>query len=69
MLTDKGRVIKPKLGSGDMCDAFIAEIKEVVRSVRTGTPSKLLAGDLACDAVVLCQKQTQSVQRGRAVKV
>ena len=34
-----------------------------------GEPSALLAGQLANDAVVLCQKQTQSVQRGRAVKV
>ena len=41
-------------------------MKEVVRAVSSGTPSKLLAGDLACDAV---EKQTQSVQRGRAVKV
>ncbi len=69
VLTDKGHVQKPKLGGGDPCDSFVDEIKEVVRSVRTETPSKLLAGELACDAVVLCQKQTQSVQRGRAVKV
>jgi len=69
VLTDKGKVVRPKLGSGDMCDAFVDEIKEVVRAVRTQTPSKLLAGKLACDAVVLCQKQTLSVQRGRPVKI
>lgn len=70
VLTDKGEVIRPKLPAGDPAEiAFPPEIAEVVRAVRTGTPSKLLAGDLACDAVVLCQKQTQSVQRGRAVKV
>jgi len=69
VLTDKGRVSRPKLGSGDPCDAFVAEIKEVVRSLASGTRSKLLAGGLACDALVMCQKQTQSVQRGRSVRV
>ena len=69
VLTDTGRVVRPKLGSGDPCDAFVAELKEVVRAIRTGTPSTLLAGRLASDAVLLCQKQTQSVQRGRVVKV
>jgi len=69
VLNDKGKVQRPKLGSGDPCDAFVDELKEVVRTVRTNEPSALLAGQLANDAVVLCQKQTQSVQRGRAVKV
>jgi len=69
VLTDKGRVVRPKLGSGDMCDAFVAELKEVVRAISTGTPSPLLAGQLASDALLLCQKQTQSLARGRAVKV
>jgi hypothetical protein len=62
-------VKQPKLGSGDPVDAFAAEIKEVIRAVRTDTPSPVLNGELACDAVVLCQKQTQSVVHGRSVKV
>ena len=66
VLTDDGKVQRPKLRGGD---AFADELKEVIRSVRSNTPSKLLAGELACDAVVLCQKQTESVRRGRAVKV
>jgi len=69
LLSEKGRVLRPKLGSGDPVDAFVAELKEVVRAVRTNVPSPLLAGELARDAVVLCQKQTQSVRLGRAVKV
>jgi len=69
VLTDRGRVLHPKLGSGDPVDAFTAEIKEVVRCVRGNTPSQLLDGRLARDAVLLCRKQTQSVQRGRAVRV
>jgi len=69
LLDAKGKAKHPKLGSGDPCDAFIAEIKEIVRALRTDTLSPLLAGQLACDALVLCQKQTQSVQRGKTVKV
>lgn len=66
VLTDDGKVQRPKLRGGD---AFVDELKEATGCVRSGTPSALLAGELACDAVVLCQKQTQSVQRGRPVKV
>ncbi len=69
VLTDNNRVQRPKLGSGDMCDAFVAEIKDVIRAVSSNTPSPLLAGELACDAVILCQKQTQAVMHGRTVKV
>ncbi len=69
LLGDKGRVFRPKLGSGDPINAFAAEIKEAVRAVRTNTPSPLLDGELARDAILLCQKQTQSAIRGRVVKV
>jgi predicted dehydrogenase len=66
VLSDDGKVRRPKLRGGD---AFVDEIREVIRAVRSNTPSKLLAGELARDAVVLCQRETQSVQRGRPVKV
>ena len=51
MLLDNGKVLRPKLGGGDPIDAFVAELSEVVRAVRTNTPSPLLAGELARDAV------------------
>jgi predicted dehydrogenase len=69
VLLDNGKAIRPKLGSPDPTVAFIAEMAEIVRSVKTNTPSALLDGELARDAVVLCQKQTESIVRGRAVKV
>ena len=69
VLTHQGRVLRPKLGSGDPIDGFVAELNEMVRAVRTNTPSPLLHGELARDAIVLCQKQTQSVRTGRTVKV
>jgi predicted dehydrogenase len=69
VLLPGNRVLRPKLGSGDPTEAFAAELGEVVRAVRSNSVSPLLAGELARDAVVLCQKQTESVRRGRTVKV
>ncbi len=69
VLTDGGRASRPKLGSADPVDAFVSELKEVVRSVRADEPSPLLAGELARDAVLLCKKQTESLLKNRAVKV
>lgn len=69
VMTNNGRVMQPKLGSGDPVDSFVAEIGEVIKSIRSKTPSDLLDGELARDALVLCHKQTQSAARGRIVKV
>ena len=69
VLSADGKVSRPDLGAGDPIDAFASEVKELVKSVRTGDPSTLLAGDLALDALALCHKQTDSVRKGRLVKV
>ena len=69
LLTGDGRATRPRLGSTDPVDAFVAELKEVVRSVRNEEPSPILAGELARDALMLCKKQTESLATGRAVKV
>ncbi len=69
VMTNAGRVTQPKLGCDDPVDSFAEEIAEVVKSIRTETPSALLDGQLARDALILCHKQTQSAARGRIVKV
>jgi len=70
VLTEDGRVRRPKLAAGDPVDAFVAELKEVVRTVRRGGKSAVLDAQLAHDAILLCQKQTESARhRGRLVKV
>lgn len=69
LVDDRGKVIRPNLGEADAIDAFVGEIKEMAKSVKSNQPSDILGGDLACDAVILCHKQTESVRRGRAVKV
>jgi len=60
----KGQALVPDVGNGDPLLAFEAEIKEVAASLRSGKPSAVLGGDLARDAVILCQKQTDSVKKG-----
>jgi predicted dehydrogenase len=69
VLAEKGKIVRPRMGSGDPVDAFTAELTEATRAVARNTPSPLLASELARDALLLCQKQTQSVLSGRQVKV
>jgi len=69
LLTSDGRASRPKLGSADPVDAFTAELKEVVRAIRAGEPSPLLAGELARDALLMCKKQTESLRKNRTVKL
>jgi predicted dehydrogenase len=69
VLKDNGRVSRPKFTPGDEIDDFAAELTEAVRSVRTKTPSALLDGELARDALILGHRQTQSIARRRTVNV
>jgi predicted dehydrogenase len=65
---NKGNAERPALGDGDPLMAFEAELKEVLKCFKAGRASPILAGDLARDAVVLCNKQTQSMKSGKSVK-
>ena len=69
VVTSGGKVLRPNLGDGNPIAAFVAEIKEVASSIRSGRTSALLSAELARDAILLCHKQTESVKKGRAVKV
>lgn len=66
VLTSRGKVECPKLRE---VDAFAAELTDAAKAVRSNRPSELLAGDLALDALTLCQKETESAQKGRVVKL
>ena len=69
VLDHRGKVVRPKLAAGDDIDPFKEEIGEVLRAIRTGKPSPLLGGDLARDALVLCQRQTESAVKKRRAAV
>lgn len=63
------KVTRPKLSGGDPVLGFVAEIKEVVRSITSGDVSSLLSAELARDALTLCYRQTEAVRTGRIVRV
>jgi predicted dehydrogenase len=69
VLAEDGKVERPELGSGDPMDAFVLEISAVVDAINSGQPAEFLMGDLARDAITICQKQTESVQTGRRVEL
>ena len=69
ILTEDGKVKRPKIPTTDPVDDFAAELAEVVRTIKTGEPSKFLDGQLARDALVLAHRQVESVKKRRAVKV
>jgi predicted dehydrogenase len=68
VLTEDGKSKQPKLkGSTEATAAFTAELQAAVESVKSGQAHELLRADLARDALVLCQKECQSVLSGTAV--
>jgi len=69
VLDSEGNVVRPDLGPADMLAAFPIELEEAVGCVQTGTPSKLLDGALARDALILGHKQTQSIVQRKTVEI
>ncbi len=70
VLTEDGKARQPKLkGPTDATAAFTAELQAAVDAVVGGREADLLSGKLARDALVLCQKECQSVLSGIAVTV
>ncbi|HEX3726346.1 MAG TPA: Gfo/Idh/MocA family oxidoreductase [Pirellulales bacterium] len=68
VLKQDGSVERPEMPSSDPIDAFAAELTEAAKTVKSGKPSALLDGELALDAIALCQKQTESLRKRRPVK-
>jgi predicted dehydrogenase len=70
VLTADGKAKRPKLrGGADETAAFTAEIQTAVHGIAAGREPDLLSGKLARDALVLCQKECQSVRTGKAVAI
>lgn len=68
LLTADGKVTRPEFPPAAAEDAFAAELSEAVKSIRTGKPSAILGGQLASDALALCEAQTESVRKRKLVK-
>ena len=69
LLTHDGKVTRPALPATEPLDSFVAELTEVAKAIRTGKPSPILNGDLACDALALCESQTRSVKGRKLVTI
>ena len=69
VLTCDGQVERPQLAGGDSITPFENELNEVVQAVQSGNPSPLLTGELARDAVIMCQRETEAAASGRTVDV
>ena len=65
----EGEATPLELQAGDDVTAFVCEIDEAARCVAAGEASSLMSGELARDAIVLCQKQTESATTHQIVKV
>jgi predicted dehydrogenase len=68
-LPDGTQQIPEFAGGGDPLAAFADEIAAAAEAVRSGIPHPMLRGQLARDALVLCQRECQSVLEGRPVAV
>ncbi len=69
ILDSKGKAKPAKLTDGDPMDAFAAELRHVARCVRTGEDAGPLEPAPAEDAILLCQKQTESLRKRKPIKV
>jgi predicted dehydrogenase len=56
-----GRVERPTIFAGDDIAGFVAEIEEVKGCLVADCDSAILGGNLARDAIVICQMQAQAV--------
>jgi predicted dehydrogenase len=64
LLDDRGQVLRPmgaEQDAGDEIGPFAAEINEVVRCIEAGCDSQVLGGDLARDAIVISQMQSEAI--------
>ncbi len=68
LLDNNGGVEQAMFSGGDPIEAFANELREVVHSVREGKASEILGAILAQDAMLICEKQAVSLERGRPVK-
>lgn len=69
LIDHRGKTSRPKLADGDPMYAFAAELKDVVRCLTKHVAHPGLGSELALDAIVLCQKQEESLAKGKIVKV
>ena len=68
-IDENGEVSLIELEGSDPVDAFVQEIHEVVSCAQANKPSKILSGDLARDAIRICDADAESVKNGIRVEL
>lgn len=68
VLEPDGSVTRPDIG-GDPLDGFAAELTEVAECIAARRTSEILDGELARDAIMLCESQTRSLKTGETVQI
>ncbi|QGJ68842.1 Glucose--fructose oxidoreductase [Planctomycetales bacterium 10988] len=64
LLTEDGKAVRPELGDGDPVLSFVAELEEAMKALEPASEPSLLAGEVARDALLLCEMQTESAVKG-----
>jgi predicted dehydrogenase len=70
LLTADGKSSQPALsGGGDPISAFTTELQAAIDGIGAGKAPDLLSAQLARDALVMCQKECDSVRSGKIVAI
>jgi predicted dehydrogenase len=69
ILTSQGEVLRPELPEADDITGFLHEIDDAAESIATGQVEPRLSGEIARDAIQLCQCLQRSAESGNWVEV
>lgn len=69
VIPQKGSLRQPKLGGGEWYSGFTAELQDAVNGVKTGQMPAALSGELALNALKLCEAEAKSISTGRIVNL
>jgi predicted dehydrogenase len=64
-----GKIERPKLGSNDPVDAFVAELAAAAKMARGVADEPILDGRLAADAISICQAQARAAKSGDTERI
>ncbi|WP_417730289.1 Gfo/Idh/MocA family protein [Rosistilla oblonga] len=66
IIHEGGKIERPELGSGDPADAFVIEV-QTAADVLAGKDPGALAGQLAADALQICELELKSIKNNTSV--
>ncbi len=69
LLTADGKAHHPRLRAADPVDDFVGELSEAARAISSGEASPLLDGQLAADALAMCEAEAASLARGKVERI